>query len=309
MANHVIETKQAEFEFECGLLCARHGSCASINYKTSGIGKGRCELNNKTNEDDDDEEINFEYNHLVIIKPIWLKPEKNILPGEQQNTFPQSCTELFVKNTSLLNGAYTLQKNNSSPPYKVYCHMTDIPGCGVGGWTLVMKLDGTKNTFNYRSSLWTNKETYAVQDGLEGLTEKESKLASYWNTPFTKICLGMTFNGTRKWMSFNYTATSLYSVIADGQFRATGAGRAAWKSLIAGSSLQLNCNREGFNTVFRIRIGFQANNENDCDTCDSWIGYGARFTRLTEWTCGNVARLNPDNGDKNLATFGYILVQ
>lgn len=24
----------------------------------------------------------------------------------------------------------------------VYCHMESIPGCGEGGWTLVMKIDG-----------------------------------------------------------------------------------------------------------------------------------------------------------------------
>jgi hypothetical protein len=35
--------------------------------------------------------------------------------------------------------------------------------------------------------LWINNESYAVEDGLEGLTEKESKLASYWNIPFKKI--------------------------------------------------------------------------------------------------------------------------
>jgi hypothetical protein len=86
--------------------------------------------------------------------------------------------------------------------------------------------------------LWTNKESYAVEDGLEGLPEKESKLASYWNTPFKKICLGMTVNGSRKWMMLDYEASSLYSVIADGQYQSTTAGRPAWKSLIADSSLQ-----------------------------------------------------------------------
>ena len=45
---------------------------------------------------------------------------------------------------SLRNGVYTLQQNQSLPQYKVYCHMTDIPRCGGGGWTLVMKLDGNK---------------------------------------------------------------------------------------------------------------------------------------------------------------------
>ena len=59
-------------------------------------------------------------------------------------------------------------------------------------------------------------ESYAVENGLEGLTEKESKLASYWNTPFKKICLSMTVNGDRRWNTFDYEASSLYSVIKDG---------------------------------------------------------------------------------------------
>ena len=40
------------------------------------------------------------------------------------------------------NGVYNL--TNSLEQYQVYCHMTEIPGCGHGGWTLVMKIDGTK---------------------------------------------------------------------------------------------------------------------------------------------------------------------
>ena len=72
LANHVIETKQAQSDFQCGLLCALHGSCASVNYKTSGIGEGRCELNSKTHQDitDDNKETSLEFNHLVIIKPV-----------------------------------------------------------------------------------------------------------------------------------------------------------------------------------------------------------------------------------------------
>ena len=42
------------------------------------------------------------------------------------------------------NGAYTLRNNVSLEQYKTYCHMTEIPGCGQGGWTLVMKIDGSK---------------------------------------------------------------------------------------------------------------------------------------------------------------------
>ena len=170
-----------------------------------------------------------------------------------------------------------------------------------------------KSTFDYNSPLWTNKESYAVEDGLEGLTEKESKLASYWNTPFKKICLGMTVNGDRKWMMLDYEASSLYSVIADGQYRSTSAGKNTWMSVMAGSSLQRNCNREGFNIQFTLtnaRLGFVANNQDDCETCDSWIGFGiyAITCDTIYQACGNRAVCAVDRV-VNIAAFGYILVQ
>jgi hypothetical protein len=165
--------------------------------------------------------------------------------------------------------------------------------------------------------LWINKESYAVEYGLEGLTEKESKLASYWSTPFKKICLGMTVNGDRKWMMLDYEASSLYSLIADGQYRKSTAGRPAWKSLIAGSSLQSNCNEEGFGIFYSkritIRLGYMANNGENCHKSDSCIGFGIFFDtckQTPQITCGNIALCgNNDNGNKLTAAFGYILVQ
>jgi hypothetical protein len=73
LANHVIETKQAESELQCSMHCVGVGSCVSINYKTSGIGKGLCELNNKTLQEisDTDENMqNHEFNHLYIMKKV-----------------------------------------------------------------------------------------------------------------------------------------------------------------------------------------------------------------------------------------------
>ena len=71
LANHVIDTKQADSELECGLYCVADGSCASVNYKTSGISKGRCELNNKTLQETPDEEMyNPEFTHLQQVSKI-----------------------------------------------------------------------------------------------------------------------------------------------------------------------------------------------------------------------------------------------
>ena len=74
LANHVIKTKQVETESECGRHCVRIGSCVSVNYKTSGIGKGLChELNSKTLQEASDADgsmHNPEFNHLYIIKKV-----------------------------------------------------------------------------------------------------------------------------------------------------------------------------------------------------------------------------------------------
>jgi hypothetical protein len=127
----------------------------------------------------------------------------------------------------------------------------------------------------------------------------------------------MSYNGTKKWATIDSPADSLYSLIADGQFRATNAGKSTWKSLIAGASLQNNCNREGFNVNFNenytMRIGIVANNEEDCDSCNSRLGFSTAYVNSDGvWTqtmvCGN--RVTWPNAERiSLVTFGYILVQ
>ena len=109
----------------------------------------------------------------------------------------------------------------------------------------------------------------------------------------------------------NKQAESLYSLIADGQYRGSSLGRATWKTLIGSqASLQPSCNKEGFNVASsadwaaKTRIGIVANNENDCGSCDSRIGFGTAGHYHDSNTCGNV---NSDS--KNIRGMGYILVK
>ena len=69
LANHVVAKKKASNAFECSQHCMRFASCKSINYKISGIGKGLCELNDKTIQEtiDADKEANPEFSHLSFI--------------------------------------------------------------------------------------------------------------------------------------------------------------------------------------------------------------------------------------------------
>ena len=110
-------------------------------------------------------------------------------------------------------------------------------------------------------------------------------------------------------------AASLYHLIADGQYRATSLGRDKWKSLIGPKgSLQNNCEKEGFNSkanegASKVRIGIIGNEQTECTSCDSRIGFGGAGYPDDTNTCGNEASWSPDNGDQHIKAFGYIFVQ
>ena len=161
--------------------------------------------------------------------------------------------------------------------------------------------------------MWTSTSTlndYSYgRDG--GLDDRQFKGSPYWRTSFNEICVGMKYNDNLKAFSFSYSASSLYSLIADGRYRKTNLGRNKWKWLISGSSLQYNCNQEGLNVhnyYARVRLGLIANEQNNCKTPDTFIGLGA-YCHWAVNAAGNVATNSADRGKKILKVMGYILVR
>ena len=173
-----------------------------------------------------------------------------------------------------------------------------------------------QQTFHYDSDFWKNKNEFNLPGGETGFNSQETKLPTYWETPFSKICLGMKYNQQIRYIVINKQADSLYSLIADGHHRATSLNRETWKSLLGPEgSLQPHCNIQGFNAAGaksdqpRARIGIIGNEQNDCHSPDSRIGFGTGGLHDVTNTCGNDARFSPDNGDRHIKAFGYILVQ
>ena len=174
-----------------------------------------------------------------------------------------------------------------------------------------------KQTFHYTSAYWQDKNTFNVDGGKTGFDSQETKLPSYWNTSFSKICLGMKINSQVSFIEITKSASSLYSLMADGQYRSTSLGRDKWKSVVGpDASLQVNCNMEGFNaactrtTNSKARIGILGNNGNYCWSCNSRIGFGTGGEHDDSNTCGNDAMFSGlDNGDQHIKAMGYILVQ
>ena len=115
----------------------------------------------------------------------------------------------------------------------------------------------------------------------------------------------------------NKEGDSSHSLIADGELCAISLGRQTWKSLIGSrASLQLNCNKEGFNAgggiakYSKAMIGIVGNFENECYSCNSRIGFGSEGRPGDSNTCGNEANPRvPDNGEKHIKAMRYIFVQ
>ena len=123
-----------------------------------------------------------------------------------------------------------------------------------------------------------------------------------------------------KYQKLAVVKASMFALMSPNTYVATAIGRAAWKALISNSSLQPNCNREGFNSVpngagwDRIRIGIVSNQENDCNSPDSTIGIGAQdpnggCSNPLVRTVGNSADCGSDNGVVSIPAIGVVLVR
>ena len=118
-----------------------------------------------------------------------------------------------------------------------------------------------------------------------------------------------------RFIVINMKTSSLYSLIVEEKNRSTSLGRATWKKLIGSeASLPVYCKTERFNIMCggsgnsKVRIGTATNNQDDCLSCDSRIGFGTGGLYDRYNTCGNEATREPDNGDKHIKAMGYILV-
>ena len=83
------------------------------------------------------------------------------------------------------------------PNWRTFSLLRIEGGCQkVGVVQLLVKILRTyllslQRTFHYDSDFWKNKNEFNLPGGETGFDSQETKLPTYWETPFSKICLGM----------------------------------------------------------------------------------------------------------------------
>jgi hypothetical protein len=231
-------------------------------------------------------------------------------PFLAQCVWRRDCSDLAARGEGP-SGVFTLDSDGAGPaqPYQAWCDM-DTDG---GGWTLALKVDGTRDTFRYDAPAWERPEAYnPLRPGWDRF---EAKLASYAQVGFDEVLLVMQYGDAEHRGQLFYSGESLHAVIADGEFRETWEGTAFWKGLAPEGSLQTGCRREGFNafhTGARARIGMWADDRSDCRNADSRIGIGTaggNCGQNTAHSAGNEARCGGDNGNASAPAFAYVLVR
>jgi len=203
---------------------------------------------------------------------------------------PSSCKELADRTPRPPSGVYRLDVDGDGPlePFDAYCELD--PAQDGGGWTLALKVDGSKNTFTYDAPLWANADLLAPNEA--ALDDTEAKLASYDLLSFKAVRVGLKEGaGPIRWLVILQDGRSLRSVFASRTRIPTALGPAAWRALVDAPSTQPECNAEGFNVEEPedrdVRIGIAFDTVSSCAGADSFIGIGIRDAQVT---AGNVNR-------------------
>ncbi|MBN2800350.1 MAG: hypothetical protein JXX28_14515 [Deltaproteobacteria bacterium] len=239
--------------------------------------------------------------------------------GDGEACAAMHCSDLLAWRPYAVSGAYWIDSAGHAAPYEAYCDM-ETEG---GGWTLALKADGTSATFAYDSSYWT--DDVLLNESWADMEHMEAKYESFVTLPFAEVLLGMEYPVTDSslepnWLTVDQYGDSLMELFGSEVFVPTSLGRAAWKAWMPGSSLQSNCNAEGFNVSpstlvgpAQVRIGILGNQEANCETPDSRIGIGGGTgtycSMPANHTVGNVARCTPDNGDLTWYAWGTVALR
>ncbi len=256
--------------------------------------------------------------------------------GLKCQAIPTSCLAIAGTKAGQPDATYFIDPDGvgGEAPISAWCDLnttsaTSTPTAAVGGWTLVMKIDGTKDTFLYDNPLWTNK--VALNPGAFAFNDTgEFKSSAFWTLPFTSIRILMSTAAvggqlTAPGQELQISGGSLYELFASGVYRPTYLGRAGWKALMPSTSLLANCNLEGVNARAqdnqgssnvrpRVRLGILTNNETDCASVDSWIGVGEQGfgcqNQAIQHAAGNsCAVCGCDGNNASLTAFTYIYVR
>ena len=188
------------------------------------------------------------------------------LIGTQSQCAAQSCLDVLEQNISAVDGVYWIDPLNTGS-FSVYCDMST----SGGGWTLLLKSSGD-SYLNYENPLWTDSNLY--NESSVDTSSSNAKFSSFLQLDIREMMGCFPTQGNHCIFAEFGNQTTAQEIFTGGS-QQMGAG---WNNQsYSGWSWQPNCHYLGINTPYcyrRARFGFTANQENDCSSNDTAIGFG-----------------------------------
>jgi hypothetical protein len=182
-----------------------------------------------------------------------------------------SCLEIISAYPSSSDGIYWIDPDGYGA-YEAYCDMTT----DGGGWTLLLKTSGDLNTsLYYTDTLWTN-QMLLNETSLDTSVNANAKLQPFTNLPIDELNGCFPDYGHCIYADIG-SGLAASDIFAGGTIQV---GSNFNGQMYSGWSYQTNCRYFGINTPHssRARFGFSANQENNCSSNDTAIGFGLGST-------------------------------
>ncbi len=252
----------------------------------------------------------------------------------------ESCLAILAAVPGAPSGAYTLLPR-ASVPYRAWCDMTSAGG----GWTLVLKADGSATTFLHSQSIWDDRNT--IRPDSTDMTATEAKFESYFRVPFNDMRLVFRMLASAEpdrdavltaWGDGSRTLLD-WMAVSPPSARFRGAGttierKARWAGLFPttgslNASLPGQCVAEGFNLrtgnsptfVEGVRIGMITTDQSTgggspsvgiCATSNSRVGVGGEYTPCSIGSAnavGNAACATLPVNERDTRAFAWVFVR
>ena len=216
--------------------------------------------------------------------------------GTSSGNPAESAAAILANDASATDGVYWLSHSGGSGAYQAYCDMSN------GGYILVGKVSSspadTSNPWSYSGARWTATSPHS-EDGCQSTAAGDSLNRGYYeHTLATGFRFSMNTIGNV--LSVARTGVTPRQAFTGAAYN-TNKSRSDFLNWIPNNSSEWNnqphCNRNGFNRTdssgTAMRYGHTMNNENECNSNDSAIGFGC-------YTNSQSSR-----GDRNCACGGF----
>lgn len=245
----------------------------------------------------------------------WLPPG----PGELESTAASSAKAIYDSGNRT-NGVYWL-KHGSNAAYRAYCWIDANSG---GGYHLVGKIGSNNPTgeWGWSGSYW-NTSSEGNASNLETINDNTGVNRGYYQYTL-QTGFRMALHSSVPSAITNYLSESKSGQVARYYFNNQSSSqnaRSNFKSWLAGAgnnfdngfnsnydNCQANCNSSGFHNSTNssnTKWGTTGNNENDCNSNDSCIGFGGTASGCNLAAGGQATHC----GSYSRFAIGYIFVQ